>query len=222
MELPSLNLLLVGPFGIGKSYTLRKIASKYRSKVLSSNPSLRELNELVGTRFKSKKEAYNYLIENDNRLILFDDVHESRKDTLSTILKLCKNHRVICASEREIELLRFEFHTIKLKPMEEEEGIRLCYNYVKDKKICYKIYKQSKGIPLLIIRGAEYYNVTGRVKCYFKPAILPQLFKWTIVVAYLLLSARYVARLNNNFQLYYIVSTMAYLLLAFNKVGKRI
>ncbi len=222
MELPSLNLLLIGPFGIGKSYTLRKIAAKYGSKVLSSNPSLSELNEFIGQRFKSKKDAYNYLISSNNTLLLFDDVHESRRDTLSIILKLCKKHRIICASEREIEVLRFEFHIVRLKPMDEEEGIKLCYNYVKNKRICYKIYKQSRGLPLLIIRGAEYYNVTGEVKCYFKPKIMPNLLKWTIVAAYILLSARYIARLNNNFQIYYIVSTVAYLLLAFNRVGKRI
>jgi len=218
-----MNLCLVGEFGIGKSYNLNKLADYFNTSALSSNPGIMELGKLVNQDFKSRKSAFDYLLGLDGKLVLFfDDVHESRKDTVSFILKLCRKHVIVCASERELERLNYDFKTVKLRKMDWDESMKLAENFCKDRKACISICKNSRGLPLLIVRGAEHFKVTGEVRQVFNFNWKKVLFSRLTVLAYLFLSIRYLARFNNNWELYSILSSVAYVLLAFNRISRKL
>jgi len=217
-----ISICLVGEFGIGKTHLLNRLSKEFNTPVLSSNPGINELEQLLDKRFKSKKDAFNELLKAEKRVLLFDDVHESRKDTVSAMLKLCRKHVLVCSSEQELERLEFDFKNLRLKKLDYEDSMKLCMKYCSGKAVCERICEQSKGLPLLIIRGAEYYKVTGSVKKYFNFEWKKTLFKRLSVAAYLFLSLRYFAMFNNNWEFYSVLSTIAYALLAFNKMSKRI
>jgi hypothetical protein len=219
----NLNLCLIGEFGIGKTHLLKKLAERFNTRVLTSNPSVEELQELTHKKFKSKKNAYSHLLRLKKRVLLFDDVHESRKDTISMILRLCRKHVIICSSEFEIERLIFDFKNFRLNKLSFEESMKLCTKLLKSKKrICEEICKESKGLPLLIVRGIEHYKVTKCVKKYFTLNWRKLLIKRLVVFAYLCLSIRYFARINKNWEVYSLLSTVAYALLAFNRISRKV
>lgn len=217
-----INTCYVGEFGIGKTYTLQRIARDCNTIILTSNPSIDELENLTRKRFKSKKTAYSHLLRIKKRVLLFDDVHESRKDTISAILRLCRKHVIVCASEFELPRLNYDFKIVKLKPLNNEESLHFCRKLLKNKDVvCEKICAESKGLPLLIIRGVEHYKVTGVVKHYFTLDWKKLLIKRLTVTAYACLSIRYFARFNNDWELYSMLSTIAYALLAFNRISRK-
>ncbi|MBN1923332.1 MAG: ATP-binding protein, partial [Nanoarchaeota archaeon] len=216
------NTIIVGEFGVGKTHTLNRLAEMNNTRVLTSNPSLNELQLLAGKRFNSKKEAYECLLFEDRKVLLFDDLHESRKDTISMILRLCKKHTIICASEKEIERLRFDFKTVKIKPLTSEQSFKLCRSLLNNENVCNKICNESRGLPLLIIRGVEHYKVTGVVKKYFVKDLKIEIFKRLTTLAYLCLSVRYFARYYNNWELYSMLSSAAYGLLALSRFNKKL
>ncbi len=215
------NTLLYGEFGIGKTHLLNKLAERFNTFLLTSNPSVEELEKLVSVKCKSKKEAYTILLNCEKMTILVDDIHESRKDTISMLLRLCRVHTLVCASERELERLIFDFKSVKVKKFTHEQGMKLCKKFLQDDKVCERIIEGSKGLPLLIIRGVEHYKVTGVVKNYFNVNWKKLLLKRVSVTAYLCLSLRYFAR-GYNWELYSTLSTIAYALLALNRISKKI
>jgi hypothetical protein len=217
-----LNICYVGCFGIGKTHLLKKLSKEFKTIVLSSNPLLGELETIALKKFKSKKQAYYYLQRTNKKVLIFDDLHEARKDTVSNILKLCKKHTIICASETEIERLRFDFKIVKMKKMSQDESMQLCKSLCKDEKVCQEICRQAKGLPLLIVRGVEHYKVTGTIKRYYSTNWKKLFVKRVSIMAYLFLSLRYLARVNNNWEVYSLLSTIAYALLALNRFNKRL
>lgn len=217
-----INVFIIGEFGIGKTHFLNRLSKKYNTPVFTKNPGLKELEEFMNERFKSKKEAFNHLLKQEKRLLIFDDVHNARKDTINYIIRLSREHVVVCAGEEVPEKVRFDFYEVKLRRLNHEESMNLCRKLCKDDKVCERICRVSKGLPLLIIRGFEHYQVTGVVKKYYEVDWKKLLFAKVTVFAYFCLSIRYFARHYHNWEVYSALSSIAYLLLAFNRFGKRL
>lgn len=218
-----LNICIIGEFGSGKSYLLQELAGYYGTTLLDSNPSIEALMQILNKKCSSKKEAYNRLLRKKKQVLLFDDVHESRKDTISIILKLCRRHTIIVSSEKEIERLKYDFQTVKLERWKNEDCIKLCKNLGIKGKAAEKISKNSGGLPLLIIRGIEYYKVTGETRRYFYSDWKKGLVKKLVIFAYICLSIRYLAKFTaNSWELYSLFSITGHLLLAFNKYNRKL
>lgn len=217
-----LNICIVGEFGIGKTYLLKALSRRFKTPIFDANPSKDALEKFLGKKCKSKKEAYKILRRKRRKFLLFDDIHSSRKDTINNIIKLCKKHTIITASETEIERLNYDFEAIKLKKWDFDKCLKLCTKLKVKPNIATKIAEKSKGLPLLVVRGVEHYKITGNVKSYFNVNWKKLLIKRVVSVAYLCLSLRYFARNAHNWELYSTLSTVAYMLLAFNRYNKKI
>ncbi|VVB74362.1 NB-ARC domain protein [Candidatus Tiddalikarchaeum anstoanum] len=216
------NVCIVGEYGIGKTFILQKISRYFKAPILDANPTVESLNKLLCKDCSSKKEAYSILLRRKRMVLLFDDIHESRKDTLSMIIRLCKKHTIIAASEKEIEKLNYEFQNMNIRHLNRKESVNLCKKFgIKDYNIITRISNNSKGLPLLIIRGVEYYKITGEIKNYIPNEWKKDLLKKIVITAYLCLSLRYLSRFN-HLDFYSVLSIFGYIMLAFNRYNKKI
>jgi len=117
-----------------------------------------------------------------------------------------------------LPLINYDFEIINLRRFNYEESKRLCQNYLIEEFALDKLCEKSKGLPLFLINNLRYYKITGK----FRKSKLNLAWKINFAcLAYFCLGIRYFARNSKYGDLYSILSSVGYSLIAVNKFKKK-
>lgn len=201
------NFIITGPKGSGKSFHLKSLPGKY---FISPNLGIEDLRGITGVRGGLNTQL-NCLLNSKRMILLLDDFHLVQPRKKELILKLSKHHTVVCAGLFVPSGFQ-HWHSVKMEPLSGKEcfGLLKKYGFGPDKK--NELVGKSKGNPGKLLEMADMVDKVG----YYKPPAREfgfsssQLTNW-------LLSVRYFFMFTRQWQVYSLVSMLAYALLGWNR-----
>ena len=217
------NILVLGRPGIGKTALLRHFARLSGGLYWREPNSLRPLLLRICKRLELKTRGLTVselldAVESKKKsgmplVIIIDDLHEASKKAAKTLSELsaCPAIVLVAGAEKPLKYnLDWAFEKkITLGPLSRAEAKKLL-----GKGYSEAVYRDSKGMPLALLSGGWHPCVlSSRVDLLPIGLLAP--------VAYLLLSLRYAALIQDEHGLYLMFGLFGFLLLSLNR-GRRV
>ena len=211
-------VLIIAPFGWGKTYLLKRLCRKFNGVFLES-PSMntKSLQKISSEKWNRKSELFEEVFSQPHKIIFIDDLQEADKNSRTAILKISKNHTVVAACEY-IKDKRFfqKFRIVELKKLSWKD----IYLFIKitepdlnceaQKWIAKKSYSNfSKAESMM-----KEYKTTGKINEFKEKK---DIFPYIMFAGYVLLSLRYLMMIKKEWELYSIFSLIAYSILSLRR-----
>lgn len=204
----NVNCLIAGEKGIGKTHLLKSLKGVY-----FSNPNLTvdDLKLITGVN-GSMNFQVRTLMNMEKTILLIDNLHEIHPKKKTLLLDISLKHTIISASL--FSVAGFEhFHKIELKPLSSEECFKIIEGFEIDDKKKNELVKKCKGNPQKLLRMAEMQSKLGYYSNSEKRKRSLNLYQLTNY----LLSIKYFFMFTHQWEVYSLLSMIAYALIGFNR-----
>ncbi len=205
----NINLALYGERGVGKTFLLKSLNGLYFPSPNLSREDLKRITNKNGT----VNEQIKRTLETQRKILLIDNIHEIKNSKKTLINEVSRVHTIIGAGlfvPRDFE----HWHQLKI----EKPSFSDCIEIIKEFKIeehkKKEIIKQAKQNPSQMIHMARMQEALG----YYK--LQKDEKKTHLKVSQFtnyLLSLRYFFMFTRQWQLYSLISMIAYAIIGFSR-----
>jgi hypothetical protein len=213
------SILVFGKVGIGKTALLKAFARRPDSILWREPNSLRPLLLRICKRLEINTSglAISELLaaiesnKSQRVIVVLDDVQEASKRSARLIAELAMAVTIVAAAEAPLKgRLDWTFkRKVHLGPLKRQDAMRLLGRAYSE-----SVYRESRGYPLALLAGGFHPCVLAERVDLLPVSLLAPL-------AYLLLSMRYLALIEDQHGFYLLFGLFGFLLLSLNR-GRRI
>lgn len=216
-----IHCAVTGSFGMGKSYLLYRVQKRMKSSIFfrSARFSKYELCRALGAGENCKtNELLEKLSSRNYRYIIIDNIQKLTESGKGIVLSLAEKSTLIVAGESLPAEIEYLFNTIKLGALDFEDSCALIREIcdVED-KVKLEIASKCRGSPLLCVQAIKIYKATGMIEV-FKHEVSKKEFRYKMLrIGYTLLSLRYLMLVQKRWELYSVMSMVAYTIISIFK-----
>ncbi len=213
-----IHCAVIGSFGMGKSYLLKKVHKELEESIFFVNARFSKY-ELCRTLRSNEKSRIGELLEKLNfKYVIIDNIHKLTEAGKDVVLNLAEKSTLIVAGENLPDGLQHLFNIVKLKALDFEDSCALIKEIYKvEDKVKFEIASKCRGSPLLCVQAIKIYKATGKVEV-FKRDVSRKEFRFKMLrIGYTLLSLRYLMLVQKRWELYAVMSMIAYTIISIFK-----